>query len=48
MVKNFTTNDNLVSPRGGLIYKPFDNFSLYSNYSIAYVPRAATSWHRLH
>ncbi|PPK76196.1 catecholate siderophore receptor [Methylobacter tundripaludum] len=38
--QNFTTNDNLVSPRGGLIYKPFDNFSLYSNYSIAYVPRA--------
>ncbi len=34
------TNDNLVSPRGGLIYKPFDNFSLYTNYSIAYVPRA--------
>jgi catecholate siderophore receptor len=38
--QNFTTNDNLLSPRGGLIYKPFDNFSLYSNYSIAYVPRA--------
>ncbi len=38
--QNFATNDNLVSPRGGLIYKPFDNFSLYSNYSIAYVPRA--------
>jgi catecholate siderophore receptor len=34
------TNDNLVSPRGGLLYKPFDNFSLYANYSIAYVPRA--------
>ena len=38
--QNLTTNDNLLSPRGGLIYKPFDNFSLYSNYSIAYVPRA--------
>ncbi|WP_347987744.1 TonB-dependent siderophore receptor [Methylomonas sp. AM2-LC] len=35
------TNDNLLSPRGGLIYKPFgDDFSLYTNYSIAYVPRA--------
>jgi len=38
--QTITTNDNLLSPRGGLIYKPFDNFSLYSNYSIAYVPRA--------
>ncbi|WP_217995142.1 TonB-dependent receptor [Methylogaea oryzae] len=34
-------NDNLVSPRGGLVFKPFDDaLSLYANYSIAYVPRA--------
>ncbi|MDZ4099210.1 MAG: TonB-dependent receptor, partial [Methylophilaceae bacterium] len=39
--QNFATNDDLVSPRGGLIFKPFsDDFSLYANYSIAYVPRA--------
>ncbi|MEC4749035.1 TonB-dependent siderophore receptor [Methylomicrobium sp. Wu6] len=39
--QNFATQDNLVSPRGGLVFKPFDdNFSLYANYSIAYVPRA--------
>ncbi|WP_445372498.1 TonB-dependent receptor [Methylomonas sp. HW2-6] len=39
--QNFATNDDLVSPRGGLIYKPFgEDFSLYANYSIAYVPRA--------
>lgn len=38
--QTIATNDNLLSPRGGLIYKPFENFSLYSNYSIAYVPRA--------
>ncbi|WP_262964158.1 TonB-dependent receptor [Methylobacter psychrophilus] len=38
--QNITTANNLVSPRGGLLYKPFDNFSLYTNYSIAYVPRA--------
>ncbi len=39
--QNFSAYDDLVSPRGGLIYKPFDdNFSLYANYSIAYVPRA--------
>ncbi|WP_027149843.1 TonB-dependent receptor [Methylobacter tundripaludum] len=35
-----STIDDLLSPRGGLIYKPFENFSLYTNYSIAYVPRA--------
>lgn len=36
-----TTADDLVSPRGGLIFKPFgENFSLYTNYSITYVPRA--------
>jgi len=38
--QNITNNDNLVSPRGGLIYKPIDNVSLYANYSNAYVPRA--------
>jgi catecholate siderophore receptor len=38
--QNFTTEDDLVSPRGGLFYKPVDNVSLYANYSIAYVPRA--------
>lgn len=39
--QNFATADDLLSPRGGLIFKPFgDNFSLYTNYSIAYVPRA--------
>ncbi len=34
------SHDDLLSPRGGLVYKPLDNFSLYANYSIAYVPRA--------
>jgi catecholate siderophore receptor len=38
--QTITSTDDLLSPRGGLIYKPFENFSLYSNYSIAYVPRA--------
>ena len=39
--QNFATADDLLSPRGGLIFKPLgDNFSLYTNYSIAYVPRA--------
>lgn len=32
--------DDLFSPRAGLIYKPLDNLSFYTSYSIAYVPRA--------
>ena len=36
----FESTDNLLSPRAGLIYKPVDAVSLYTSYSIAYVPRA--------
>lgn len=36
----FHTNDGLLSPRVGLIYKPIDPVSIYGNYSLAYVPRA--------
>jgi len=34
------SNDDLFSPRGGLVYKPLNNLSLYANYSMSYVPRA--------
>jgi catecholate siderophore receptor len=34
------TSDDLFSPRGGLIYKPADNVSLYASYSMTYVPRS--------
>lgn len=34
------TDDDLVSPRAGLIYKPIQQLSLYTSYSQAYVPRA--------
>jgi catecholate siderophore receptor len=34
------TTDDLVSPRGGLIYKPAANLSLYASYSMTYVPRS--------
>ena len=34
------TSDDLVSPRGGLIYKPVENVSLYASYSMTYVPRS--------
>lgn len=38
--QTFYTNDDLWSPRGGLIFKPFDELSIYASYSMAYVPRA--------
>ncbi len=34
------SSDDLVSPRGGLIYKPAENVSLYASYSMTYVPRS--------
>ncbi|MDL1867046.1 TonB-dependent siderophore receptor [Betaproteobacteria bacterium PRO4] len=34
------SNDGLISPRVGLIYKPIEPVSIYGNYSLAYVPRA--------
>jgi catecholate siderophore receptor len=37
---NFTSSDDLLSPRGGLIYKPIEAMSLYASYSMTYVPRA--------
>lgn len=35
-----STDDNLLSPRLGLIYKPVEPVSIYTSYSISYVPRA--------
>lgn len=35
-----SSTDDLFSPRAGLIYKPLDNLSLYTSYSLSYVPRA--------
>jgi catecholate siderophore receptor len=37
---NIETSDDLLSPRGGLIYKPAEDLSLYASYSMTYVPRA--------
>lgn len=34
------SEDDLLSPRAGLIYKPTEDVSVYLNYSKAYVPRA--------
>lgn len=36
----FSSLDHLVSPRAGLVFKPIEAVSIYSSYSVAYVPRA--------
>lgn len=36
----FASTDHLVSPRLGFIYTPAKDLSLYTSYSLAYVPRA--------
>ena len=37
---DFTSDDGLLSPRVGLIYKPILPLSLYGSYSLTYLPRA--------
>lgn len=37
---NFSTQDDLVSPRVGLVYKPAEAVSLYASYSNSFMPRA--------
>lgn len=36
----FRSEDGLLSPRAGLVYKPVDAVSLYASYSVTYQPRA--------
>lgn len=36
----FSSTDDLVSPRVGLVYKPVEPVSIYASYSLAYLPRA--------
>ncbi len=35
--------DNLISPRAGVVIKPFQNLSVYGSYSVSYLPIPATS-----
>jgi len=37
---DFSSDDGLLSPRLGLIYKPIVTLSLYGSYSLTYLPRA--------
>ena len=34
------TRDSLVSPRAGLIFKPAESVSIYTSYTMSYIPRA--------
>lgn len=38
--QRISTEDDLWSPRAGLIFKPLDDLSLYASYGITYLPRA--------
>lgn len=38
--QNFQRTDVLVSPRAGIVVKPQENLSLYSSYSVSYLPSA--------
>jgi catecholate siderophore receptor len=38
--KTYAVRDQPLSPRAGLVYKPFDAMSFYASYSVAFVPRA--------
>lgn len=32
--------DNVVSPRGGIVFKPIENASLYASYSVSFLPQS--------
>jgi len=38
--QEFSSTDDKLSPRAGLIFKPLENLSLYASYSKTFVPRA--------
>ena len=37
---DINTKDNFFSPRVGLVYKPIETVSIYTSYSLSYLPRA--------
>jgi catecholate siderophore receptor len=37
---DFSRTDNVVSPRGGIIFKPVENTSLYASYSMSFLPQS--------
>ncbi len=45
--ENRSRNDDEVTPRGGLIYKPQENISLYASYSETFLPRSGEQFANL-
>ena len=39
--------DDLVSPRGGIVIKPVENFAIYGSYSVSYLPSAGDQFSTL-
>jgi catecholate siderophore receptor len=44
---DFSRDDNLVSPRLGLIYKPVESLSIYGSYSVSYLPSSGDQFSSL-
>jgi len=42
--ENRSRNDDEISPRGGLIFKPRENISLYASYSETFLPRSGEQY----
>lgn len=38
--RRLSSRDDLLSPRAGLVFKPFDDLSLYASYGVTYLPRS--------
>jgi len=45
--ENLRRIDNLVSPRAGIVYKPMTTLSIYSNYSVSYLPSSGDQFSSL-
>jgi len=44
---NYGRTDDLISPKVGIVVKPKDNISLYSTYSVSYLPSAGDQFNSL-
>lgn len=45
--QKFSRTDNLISPRAGIVLKPQENLSIYSSYSVSYLPSAGDQFGNL-
>jgi catecholate siderophore receptor len=45
--QNFKRSDNLISPRAGIVLKPQESVSIYTSYSVSYLPSAGDQFNSL-